>query len=75
MTYAVVHQNWKLVSNQDASHIELFDIAADTFEKTDLKASKPEIVATLLERLETWKATLPAKPTGNVFSKERETLK
>lgn len=74
VSYAVVHQNWKLVSNRDGSHLELHDIAKDVFEKNDLKTSKPEIVKALLEQLEDWKATLPAKPTGNVFSKERDEL-
>ena len=74
VSYAVVHQNWKLVSNKDGSHVELHDIAADPFEKNDLKASKPEVVTALQKRLEEWKTTLPSKPTGDVFSKERGAL-
>ena len=72
VSYAVVHQNWKLVSNQDGSHIELYDIAASPFEMNDLKPSKPKVTKNLLKLIEKWKATLPAKPTGNVFSKERK---
>ena len=51
--------------------MELFDIAADPYEKNDVKEEEPEVVKQLLEKLAEWKATLPAKPTGNVFSAER----
>ncbi|MDA7865197.1 sulfatase-like hydrolase/transferase [Akkermansiaceae bacterium] len=75
VSYAVVHQNWKLVSNRDGSHFELFDIAKDPCEKSDLKGSEPDIAEALLKQIEDWKATLPPKPRGNVFSAERATLK
>lgn len=71
VSYAIVHQNWKLVCNKDASYVELFDIVKDPFEKNDLKDGHPEVVKRLLDELEQWRATLPAKPTGNVFSAER----
>jgi N-acetylgalactosamine-6-sulfatase len=71
VSYAIVDQNWKLVSNQDASYVELFDIAADPYEKIDLKEDEQEVVKQLLAKLDRWKTTLPAKPTGNVFSAER----
>jgi len=74
VSYAIVHQNWKLVSNRDGSHVELYDIAASPYEENDLVASKPNVVATLLKRIDSWKDTLPAEPTGDVFSSERETL-
>jgi arylsulfatase A-like enzyme len=72
VTYAIVDKNWKLLSNDDASYVELYDIAADPMEKVDLKEGQPEIVATLLKKIEDWKVTLPAKPSGNVFSNERK---
>jgi N-acetylgalactosamine-6-sulfatase len=71
VSYAVVDENWKLVTNRDASYVELFDIAADVYEKTDLKSENAELVKSLLAKLEAWKATLPLKPTGQVFSAER----
>jgi N-acetylgalactosamine-6-sulfatase len=71
VSYAIVHQNWKLVSNKDSSYVELFDISTDVFETTDLKEQESAVVAQLLKKLDAWKATLPAKPTGNVFSAER----
>lgn len=71
VSWAVVDQNWKLLVNKDFSHWELYDIAADPLEKRDLNEEQPEVVKQLLQKLTAWKATLPAKPTGDVFSKER----
>jgi hypothetical protein len=71
VAWAVVHEKWKLVANRDASHVELFDIAIDVPEQRDLKDRHPEVVQQLRAKLEQWQATLPEKPTGNVFSAER----
>jgi N-acetylgalactosamine-6-sulfatase len=71
VSYAVVDQTWKLVVNKDDSYVELFDIANDPYEKTDLKDQNPEVVQQLLGKLDGWKASLPPHPTGNVFSAER----
>lgn len=70
-SYVVVHQNWKLLANQDSSYTELYDITQDPYEKTDLKGAKPEVVTKLLAELGQWKDSLPSKPTGNVFSAKR----
>ncbi|MDA7920165.1 sulfatase-like hydrolase/transferase [Verrucomicrobiales bacterium] len=71
VSYAIVDQQWKLVSTADASYVELYDIVADPFEKTDLKEAQSEVVLQLLKKIEAWKGTLPEKPTGDVFSEER----
>ncbi|MEO1983233.1 MAG: sulfatase-like hydrolase/transferase, partial [Fuerstiella sp.] len=71
VSWAIVDQDRKLVTNSDASYVELFDIAADPYENSDLKEEEPEAVKRLLEKLAEWKTTLPAKPSGNVFSDER----
>ena len=71
VSYAIVDRHWKLLTNKDSSYLELYDIAADPYERTDLKDNEPEVVKQLLEKLDKWKATLPAEPTGNVFSAER----
>jgi len=71
VSYVIVDQKWKLVANQDSSHVELYNIAADPFEANDLKPQHPEVVRELLGQLATWKATLPEQPTGAVFSAER----
>jgi N-acetylgalactosamine-6-sulfatase len=70
-SYAVVDQSWKLVASADLSYVELYNIANDPYEKTDLKAQKPETVAQLIKQIEGWQKSLPAGPTGNVFSELR----
>jgi N-acetylgalactosamine-6-sulfatase len=75
VSYAIVDQNWKLVTNKDSSYVELFDLTADPYEKTDLKEKEPEAVKQLLGKLTDWQATLAAKPTGDVFSEERKQIK
>jgi len=72
VSYAVVHQHWKLLTNADSSYVELYDLAEDPLESTDLKADQPEVVAQLLEKLDAWKATLPEEPSGEVFSELRD---
>lgn len=70
--YAVVDQQWKLLMTTDAKRVELYDIAADALEAKDLAKEKPDVLKELVSKLEEWKATLPAKPAGDVFSKERD---
>lgn len=74
-SYAVVLKNWKLVTNNDGSYSELYDIVSDPYEKTNVAASHSEAVAELHKTLKTWQATLPPKPTGDVFSSERKKKK
>ena len=71
MSWAAVHNNWKLVANNDMSNIELFDISSDVLETTNLVADKPEVVDSLLGLLEMWRTSLPIHPVGDVFSAER----
>jgi arylsulfatase A-like enzyme len=71
VSYAVVDQTWKLVANKDLSHVELYDLANDPYEQNDLGRKNPEAVKRLLEKLDGWKATLPTKPEGDVFSELR----
>ena len=71
VTFAVVDQQWKLLSNRDGSHRELYDIAADPLETKDVAGDLPEVVNGLVAKLEAWKATLPEAPSGDVFSAER----
>ena len=71
VSYAIVDQNWKLLTNTDASYIELYDIVADPYEKTDLKEGEPRVAEQLLGKLDGWKKTLPAKPSAELFSAER----
>lgn len=71
VSYVVVEQNWKLVTNKDQSYVELYDIAGDPYEQNDLAKQHPGAVSMLMEKMVQWRKTLPAKPTGNVFSEER----
>ena len=75
VSYAVASMQWKLVANNDLSHFELFDLEKDPLEKKDLKDEKPDVAKDLLAKIRKWKSTLPAKPTGNVFSGLRKTSK
>ena len=71
VSFAVVHEQWKLVTNKDGSYHELYNIVADPYEKTDLKEAKKDTVTDLVQLLADWKKTLPAKPMGKVFSNLR----
>ncbi len=71
VSYAVQDQNWKLVTNRDASYVELFDVLADPHEKHDRKKEQPELVTGLLKKLSQWQASLPGKPDKRLFSSER----
>jgi N-acetylgalactosamine-6-sulfatase len=73
-SYAIVDNHWKLVANKDLSHVELYDIANDTYEKNDLKAENSKVVDQLKTKIIEWKKTLPKKPNPKLFSKERKEL-
>ena len=75
VSYAVVSQNWKLVTNRTAGYVELYDLVTDPLEKNDLKEKHPLQVIQLTKMLAQWQATLPVKPAGNVFSKLRNPKK
>ncbi|TWU19795.1 sulfatase-like hydrolase/transferase [Allorhodopirellula heiligendammensis] len=75
VAYAIVDQNWKLLANEDLSYFELYDIAQDPYEKTDLKSSESVATDVLLAKLKQWKSTLPSQPSGSVFSTERDNPK
>ncbi len=70
--YVVVHAQWKLATSSDNSRVELYNIIADPYEKTDVKDQQPEAFASLTKLLADWKDSLPNKPTGNVFSSLRK---
>jgi N-acetylgalactosamine-6-sulfatase len=52
VSYAIVDQQWKMVTNKDLSYHELYDIVADPLEKTNVSETKPEVVQQLLNNLE-----------------------
>ena len=70
--WAIVDQNWKMVTDRDGSHYELFDLSKDPLEQRDLSGERVEVVQHLNEKLDAWRGTLPEKPGGNVFSAGRK---
>jgi N-acetylgalactosamine-6-sulfatase len=72
VAWAMVRDQYKLVANRDLTHTELYEIGADVAESNNVATAKPEITAAMLGALKEWQTTLPATPTGAVFSKLRE---
>ncbi|MDE0622469.1 MAG: sulfatase [Bryobacterales bacterium] len=52
---------WKLLRYYEDSRAELYDLADDLGERSDLAGEKPEIVAALTERLEAWWGRMDAQ--------------
>lgn len=74
VSYAIVDQNWKLVANKDFSYVELYDIAADVFEKVDLKDLHTDMAENLKNKIIDWTKTLPKTPNEKQFSIERKNI-
>ena len=72
VSYAVVYGKWKLCLNHDFSHFELFDLVNDPMEQSNVATKQVKAVNKMRKQLDQWLATLPKKPTGNVFSSLRE---
>ena len=72
VSFAVVDGNWKLLASKDLGYVELYDIVADPLEQNDVRSDFPQTADTLRAKIRDWKRTLPAAPTGNVFSAERQ---
>ena len=75
VAWAIVDQNWKLVSNHDLSYSELYDLSQDGLEKKNVGDSNPEVTSRLLAKISDWQNTLPQKPSGDVFSSLRSEIK
>lgn len=71
VSYTVVDQNWKLLTDAKQARWELYDIVSDPLEKNDLAESKPDIVRRLLDQISQWRSTLPKHPDPRTFSSER----
>ncbi|MDB4665522.1 N-acetylgalactosamine-6-sulfatase, partial [Verrucomicrobia bacterium] len=72
VSWAMVQEDWKLVSNRDMTHSKLYRIATDTFEKHDLANQYPEVIMGMMRQLKQWRNTLPKAPSGNIFSSLRK---
>lgn len=53
--------DWKLIEFYETDEVELFDLAKDPGEQTDLSESKPEVTTRLREKLRTWQKEMNAK--------------
>jgi arylsulfatase A-like enzyme len=71
VAWAVVQNQWKLVANESLTYTELYEISADVAEAHNVSDAHPEVAASMLVKLKDWQATLPSKPTGDVFSNLR----
>lgn len=69
--FVIVDQHWKLLTSKDGNHAELYNLQADPLEKHDLSSKQPQVVEKLRAKLDQWKDSLPAHPSGAVFSEER----
>ncbi|MEM6517474.1 MAG: sulfatase-like hydrolase/transferase [Bacteroidota bacterium] len=74
VSYAVVDKNWKLLANKDLSHLELYDISQDVYEKEDLKLLHNEVTIDLVQKLKQWIQELPEEPSNKLFSVERQKI-
>jgi len=74
VSWAIVHDHWKLVANRDLDYMELYDISKDPYEKNNLLKKQATVATGLAAELKQWQSTLPEKPSGNVFSELRNKL-
>ncbi len=55
--------DWKLIEQYEDGSLELYDLAKDPSETTDLAAAEPARVAALRGKLEAWRRGVGAEPT------------
>jgi hypothetical protein len=53
-------------------YVELFDLVKDPLEKKNVASKQVKVVSRLKTKLNDWLASLPEKPTGDVFSSLRD---
>lgn len=62
--------DWKLLAD-DGGRAELYGLASDPAEASDVAKANPEILQQLRAKLEAWKATLPKSLPADCLSKKR----
>jgi len=60
--WAMREGNWKLYADPVAKRVELYDLAKDRAEKSDVSKDNPEMVERMKAELLEWVATLPKSP-------------
>ncbi len=56
--------HWKLLEYFEDDHVELYDLAKDLAEQTDLAAQHPEVARRLRDRLRSWRKEVDAQMPG-----------
>jgi uncharacterized sulfatase len=56
---AVREGDWKLLCDYDGARPELYDLARDRGEKTNLAGGQPDIVTRLTTAVRAWHTTMP----------------
>ena len=74
ISWAIVHENWKLVANRNLDFIELYQISMDPYEENNVLENQKVIANNLVSKLKQWRSTLPKEPSGDVFSELRGDL-
>ena len=68
MQYALVGNQFKLLSIDDAQTWQLYDLSGDVGEANDVAAENPEIVATMREHLDSWLASCARSARGEDYA-------
>ncbi|AMV40713.1 sulfatase [Planctomyces sp. SH-PL62] len=55
-------EDWKLIEHYEDGRLELFDLAADPGEQTDLAAAQPDRARAMQARLAAWRTSVDAQP-------------
>jgi arylsulfatase A-like enzyme len=56
---AMLDGNWKLLVNADGTGLELYDLARDSHESTNMATKEPDIASRLKDELLRWRKSLP----------------
>ncbi len=72
---AVREGDWKLLVNEDGTGTQLYDLAKDRVEKTNLANANPEIVTRLKKSVLDWRKTLPVERVSEKAQGPRVDLK
>lgn len=74
-TLGVRDGDWKLVVDVTGNKYELYNLKDDWKEKHDLAQTNPKKAKELLEKVKTWKASLPTEPRASCVSSVRKRQK
>ena len=62
---AVREGKWKLLVNDDGSHVELYDLSADGNETNNVADANPALAKRLTDAALNWKRSLPRMDSGS----------